>query len=124
MNLNEIINTKSTVKLLDDDIVFVLYKEGAVLEIEDLNETQRAFNEISLGRPFKVLSELGDYTTLSGPARKHAETVGVLAHAEAIVFKGLAQILLLRFLETYRTQSHPMKFFKSKESALAWLKSV
>ncbi|MFT4601311.1 MAG: hypothetical protein ACI857_001491 [Arenicella sp.] len=120
----EILNQKSIVKMLDDDIVYVYYEESSVLDVSDFKESLEAYSEISQGRRLKVLSEFGEFSTASMEAMKFGQTIDLNASAEAMVFKSLAQRLLLRFFNTFRKQKHPLKFFQSKEKAIQWIKSL
>jgi len=118
-----IINQKSTVSWISQEIIYVYYEPNSVLEVADFQESLDAFNKMSRGRSLKVLSEFGPYCSATVEARKFGENIELNATHEAMVFKGLAQRLLLRFFNALRKQKHPLRFFQSKEEALKWLES-
>ena len=122
-NAQIIKNKLSTVELLSNGIVYIYYHENALLKSEDFDDVVAAYKQLSHNKPLKVLSEFGAYATATPAARKHAALVRVSCIAEAAVFKGLAQRMLLKFHILLRKQPHPFKIFQSKQNAINWLNS-
>ena len=119
----EIQTTNATINLLDGDIFCVLYKPELNIEVSDFEETRNVYEEISQGKPLKFFVEFPPYSSATAEARKWAEEHQVDCIAEAILFHGLAQRLLIKFYLMFRKQSHPVKIFTNKEAAREWLKS-
>jgi hypothetical protein len=54
-------------------------------------------------------------------ARKYAENKKMPTPAQAIIIRGLAQRMLVRFYKILRKDSHPLIFFGNTDDALSWL---
>ena len=123
VNQDRIIKNKlSTAQLIASDVVYIFYHENAKIEAEDFDEALAAYNELSDDRPMKIVAEFGKFAVVTAEARAYAEGVKFTCIAQATVYHGLAQRLLLKFYFMFRKQEHPFKVFESKESAIKWLK--
>ena len=98
-----ITHEKFTARILANGIFYVRYKDGSVLEVEDLQASYNTYLELSEGKKLKIISELGEFTTATPEARKFGETLKLEAIAETMIFTGLAQRLLVRFFQLFRT---------------------
>jgi hypothetical protein len=117
-------NRNSIAQLIDDNIFHIKYLEGTHSDVEDFKEGFRAYQLLSQGRPVKVIAEMCKNATISSEASKYAQKNKIPAIAEAIVVVSLPQRIVLSFYAKLRDQTHPLKFFKSAEDALIWLKSL
>ncbi|UKN02314.1 hypothetical protein K6119_02115 [Paracrocinitomix mangrovi] len=115
--------TNAYIQLIDEEIFYVLYKTDITIEISDFEETRAVYLKWSEDKPLKFLVEFPTYTTATAAARKWAEDHQVDCIAEAIVFYGLPQRLLIRFYLLFRKQNHPSKIFTYREDAVNWLKT-
>ncbi|WP_070137107.1 DUF7793 family protein [Crocinitomix algicola] len=121
--MNSIIKNKnSTIHIIDNSIFHVIYKEEAVLTIEDLSQNFEQYEEWSKGISKLVIHEFRPYCSATLDARKYALTVPVKAKAEAFIFNSLAQRLLVRFHLLSSKNKHPMKVFSDISKAKKWLK--
>ena len=120
----ETIRTKNAViRLVDGNIFYVLYDPEITIEVSDFEETRSVYEELSKNQLLKFIVEFPPYTSATADARKWATEHQVDAVAEAIVFHGLAQRLLIRFYLRFRKQKHPVKIFLKKDEAFHWLKN-
>lgn len=110
--------------MIGSDICNIRFAEGIVLELEDFIETRSVFDELSREKLLKGLYEFPMYTTASYEARMYAQQAVVDSIAGAIVFKSLAQRILVRSYYLFNNQSHPVKIFTNREKALSWLNSI
>ncbi len=117
-------NTHSAVTLLNDNIFLVEYIRDHEIEIDDFEETRNAYHYLSKNKRLKFLVVFPDFVSVTPEARKWAEEHQVDTEAEAIVFKSLAQRIIIKFYLTFRKQQHPGKIFTSKEKAIHWLNSM
>ena len=117
-------NANSLVTLIDDNIFYVRYKRDLLIEISDFEETRNAYHELRTNGPLKFLVEFTEFVSVTPDARRWAEIYQVDTTAEAIVFKSLAQRIIIRFYVAFRRQSHPVRIFTCKEKATAWLNSL
>ena len=120
----EIQNTNSVITLINEDIFFVKYKRELNIQIADFEETRNTYHQLSQNRKLKFLVEFPEFVSVTPDARKWAEEHQVDTEAEAIVFKSLAQRIIIRFYISFRKQSHPVKIFTCKEKAVAWLNAI
>jgi hypothetical protein len=120
----KIVLKKSTIELLDSSIFYLKYDESVHLELSDFREARDVFEEFGKMQKLKLLVEFPSYTTISTEARQLAENEPIDALAEAIICHSLAQMILLRFYLITHKQEHPVKAFKNKLKALAWLRKI
>jgi hypothetical protein len=111
----------ATIELINGEIFYVLYKPELLIEVSDFEETRSVYQKMSENGILKFLVEFPKYASATNEARKWAEDHQVDAVAEAIVFNGLAQRILIRFYMNFRKQNHPVRIFDSKENAIDWL---
>ena len=114
----------SQIKILNKDIFFVLYQKDVHLELSDFKEARAIFEEWSANRNLKLLVEFPNFTSVSSQARDFAEKNPIAAIAEAIVYKSLAQRILVRFYLLVNRQNHPVRAFRNRARAIAWLSTI
>jgi len=120
--VNYIKSANATIRMLNEDIFYVLYDEHVVIEVSDFEETSAIYQALSHDKKLKFLVEFPLHTTATPEARKWAEENQVDTSAEAIVFYGLPQRMIIRFYLIFRKQTHPVKTFGNRDKALIWLK--
>lgn len=123
VSTNTIRTENAVIRLIDDNIFYVLYDPEIVIEVSDFEETRSVYEKLSENQLLKFIVEFPPYTSATADARKWATEHQVDALAEAIVFHGLAQRLLIRFYLRFRKQKHQVKIFNCNEEALNWLRS-
>lgn len=117
-------NKNSVAQLIDGDIFYILYKENVLVEVSDFQEAIASYHTLSQGSKLKFLVEFPEFVSFTPEARIWAEENQVDLQAEAVVFKSLAQRIVIRFYSIFRKQHHPIKIFTSHEKALHWLTSL
>ena len=117
-------NSNSNIKIVEPNIFHVRYNDNAIIDVEDFEETRAAFIEYQGEKELKFLVEFPEFVSITPEARKWAEERQVRAVAEAVVFKGLPQRILLRFYLMFRKQNHLVKTFSEVEKAVDWLRSI
>lgn len=120
----KIVLKKSTIEILDASIFYLKYDESVHIELSDFKEARDVFEEFGKTQKHKLLVEFPNYTTVSKEARELAEKDPIDAVAEAIIYKSLAQNILLRFYLLTHKQAHPVRPFKNKRKALDWLRKM
>src|SRR5690606_18908378 len=105
---------KATISLIEEDIYCVVYKKDINLELEDFQQVKKIYKEWSKDFPLRILVDFPEFTSISQEARDFAEKNPTPAIAEAIVYKSLAQRLLVRFYLLVNKQQHPVRTFKSR----------
>lgn len=123
---NDIIiyNKNSTVRIIEGNIMYVRYKNNSIIEIEDVIELEKAYNSLKDPKPMKVLSEMGEYASISTEARAFAAERSPDLTAIAYVINGLAQRLLIKFYIRMWKRNKPYKVFDSLDDGLEWLNKM
>ncbi|MEO9533216.1 MAG: hypothetical protein ABJG68_09780 [Crocinitomicaceae bacterium] len=117
-------NKNSTIIITDDEIFKLIYGSGIQIELSDVREAVKVYEDYAKGRSLKVLVVFADDTTMTAEARQSAEIKTANSLAEAFVLKTLAQSILLRFYLLRRKSLHPIKIFKQEDTAVKWLQSI
>jgi len=63
-------NKKSVLRILEHNILHILYADNIVLEIKDIDELYTSYNALPDPKPLKVLSEMGDFSSITTEAKK------------------------------------------------------
>jgi hypothetical protein len=119
----EISQANSTVRIVDGNIFYVHYKKDITIQQSDFEETLASYNKLAKGEKLKFLVVFPEFSSATPEARKFAEDHQADCIAEAIVFRSLAQRILIKFYMMFRKQTHPVKIFTSLDTALTWLKA-
>ena len=92
------------------------------IESEHLLEIADAMTELSGERPRAILSVAGLYGSMTPAARKvDIHRANDYTLAIALVIQELSQRLLANFYFKIKSNTYPVKIFKSEEEATAWL---
>ncbi len=111
-------------KELEGGILCFDYREDFTVELEDVQDAFRLYEEFSPDHSHKVLIIFGKFTLMELNARKYSEQKDMPTPAQAVVIHGLAQRLIARFYILVRKNTHPLKFFGNSEDALSWLRTI
>lgn len=117
-------NEKSTLNIIEDNILHILYLKNSDLEIEDVKEVAEAYNSLPEPKPQKVLSEMESYVSITNEARVYAAEQSPDLIGIAYVISGLSQRLLLKFYVKLWKRKKPTQVFHSYAEALLWLKAL
>lgn len=115
-------NKKSVLRILEHNILHILYADNIVLEIKDINELYTSYNALPDPKPLKVITEMGDFSSITTEARHYGAEISPDLTKLAYVVKGLAQRLLLKFHIKMMKRKKPTKVFNNFNAAYAWLK--
>jgi hypothetical protein len=120
----EITKSNSIAKVIDKDIVYIFFVENKLSIEKDIAEAYESYNVLKNQEPKKILFEVGQYSTMDKSARDYLEYTKLEAIAVGIVMHSLPQRIIYNFYINFRKQDHPLKAFKTKESALDWLNNL
>jgi hypothetical protein len=123
----EVIDTQTaTLSMLEKDILFVIMKEGAVVDILESDENYVAAMQLTKGNRYGALIDARHYVTLTNEAREHSSNPRFQTHviAQAVIITSLATRLLANFLIQFhkKNRNAEMKLFNGYDAALNWLK--
>ncbi|MDQ3190652.1 MAG: hypothetical protein M3Q58_03585 [Bacteroidota bacterium] len=109
---------------LENDILFLQYKKGADVEIEDIYEYNQIINELGEGKRFPMLIDARLGSSVSPEARDFAASPesANLKLASAIVVNTFSNKLIANFYINFNKPVIPVKVFSSINEALDWLK--
>lgn len=117
------VSDKQIVKLINGDIFYVEYLSDTYYDVEDFEYSVQAYVELGKGETIKVLAIFPEFSSISPEAREFLQTRPIPAVAEAVVFNSLAQRLVFRVYQLFRSKIYPVKGFRTKEKALEWLQN-
>jgi len=118
-----ITHENSTISWIEDDIIYVKWKEGIDIEIPDVDELSVSFQKLTEGRKVKVIQDFAHFTSITSEARAHAAKTAPASIAVAYVIKSLGQRMILRFYVRMKKRPTPTKVFMKLEDAIDWLKT-
>lgn len=123
----EIIDGKTaTFSMLDKNILHVVMKEGAEVELADAKENFEIAVRLTAGERYVSFVDARNYATITDEARNFSTQPHVYANtiAQAIVVTSLASRLLVNFLIKVhkKNKNVEMKLFNDYDKALNWLK--
>jgi len=126
ITLKEIDSKEANIQLKSNGIVYVLFKDDCVLDIELQFRLLDSYNEITAGRltPFVFLA--AENVTITSEARDNATTIESISPlgASAAVVNNLAYKLIANFYMRLNKPKRPFKTFSSEEEAVDWLLSI
>lgn len=114
---------KVFIELLTPQIVLVTTKDNSILEVEDLQEIKKINTELTKNIKYGVISDTGNYTSVSNEAREYMATKGMEKNriATAYIINSLSQRLLLSFFLKVNKPKVPSKSFSNMKSARTWM---
>ncbi len=123
----EVIETKTgTFSMLEKDILFIVMKENAVVDIPESDENYEAPMQLTKGNRYGVLIDANNYVNLTNEAREHSSNPKFQTHviAQAVIISSLASRLLANFLIQFhkKNKNAEMRLFNEYDAALKWVK--
>jgi hypothetical protein len=118
------INDKSEVRLLENGVFFVSYKDNVCCDKVDFEVVVDNYVEIGQGEYMKVLATFPEFTSITYEAHAFLQSRPIPAIAEAIVFQSLAQRILFSVYSKIRKQKNPVKGFNCEKKAMEWLENL
>lgn len=121
---SEKIETSKFFIWIDENIVFLEYKLGIEVEVEDIKEYNNAILELGKGRKLPLLVDAREGASISPEARLYAASAVStnLKLASAIVVNTLPNKLIANFYINFNKPLIPSKVFTSMAEAVEWLK--
>ena len=118
-------NKKYILRIIDSDVIHILYLKDSVLDVQDMKEVREGIKVISASKfsDFKTLIELEKFVSITHEAKKYAAKHSPEAVAQAYVIDGLSQRILVKFYIKMRRIDKPTKVFESCAEAMKWLNS-
>ena len=112
--------------LRDDDIVEILYKDGAHLTLEDSKLYVEAMGQlVSGGKPSPLLVDFGGLVSQTSEGRAYfaqSENARRVASKVALVTESLVSRVLANSYLAIKKPHIPTKLFTSRGAAIAWLR--
>src|ERR1700746_1283816 len=123
--MKEISLDKSTVTLLDDNIIHIHINAGCEIELSDAVFIVEAMEKLAGGKKHPILIDAGDFSSVDKEARMFSASAerNLYTSADAIAYCNLAQKLLANFYVKYNKPVVPTRFFSNKPDAISWLKT-
>jgi hypothetical protein len=108
----------------EDGIVRIIHVPGAIVSLEDAQETMAAYLTINKGMPRRLLVDTRTLTSLSREARKYyaGEDAAKVACAAAIIVGTPVSRVSGNFYLGLASPHLPSRLFQSEDDALEWLK--
>ncbi len=117
---------KSTVSLIDDDILFIDVERDKEFNLRDYNEIKLASIKLVNNRDVFNLINLGDKTIPNKEAREACTSdIGKgYVKAEAIIVHSLGQRIVARHILKQKRKKIPVRLFTNMDKAKAWLNRI
>jgi hypothetical protein len=112
------------IKLRNDNIVHVIFKTGAVLDVPLQMRMLDKYIEICDGRKLPFLFDAMEHVTITKEAKVNAVEIERLAPvtANAVIARNLAYRLIAEFYLKVNKPKMPFKIFKNEDDAISWLR--
>jgi len=117
---------KSTVKIIEDDILFINVESDQEFNLRDYKEIRLASIRLANKKEVFNLIYLGDKTIPDKEAREacSTDTGDGCVRAEAIIVHSLGQRIVARHILKQKRKQIPVKLFNNIDKAKAWLNRV
>ena len=123
--LAEVDAPKYNIKLKSDGIVYVVFKENTMLDIDLQIEMLNIYKEITKDEltPFMFEAEYG--VEITKEARDNAIVMEdqTPCKVTAVIVQNIAYALIANFYMKFNKPKRPFKVYNKKEEAIEWLKS-
>ena len=124
--IKEIDSKEANITLKSNGIVYVLFKDDCVLDVDLQFRLLDSYNEITKGKLTPFIFLAAENVTITKEARDNAtslESISPLGASAAIV-TNLAYKLIANFYMRLNKPKRPFKTFSKEEDAVAWLASI
>ncbi len=121
--ITEIDLIEANISLKSNGIVYVLFKDNCVLDIDLQLHMLDEYNKITNHKPTPFIFFAGDNVTVTKEARDNAVSLEDRSPlcATAVVITSLAYKLIAEFYMKFNKPKRPYKIFKNEKDALEWL---
>jgi hypothetical protein len=108
---------------LDGDIVHTHFKDGHVVQPQEVQAMFDAIQEHKEGRKVLLMVSVGEGASMSNEARAWASAPASSRYvaADAIIVRDFGHQLAANVFVRHHKPGRPIQMFPDKESALAWL---
>ncbi len=116
---------EATIRLRDDSIVHVTFKEGITLDIPLQLRMIEKYHEVCGDKKLPFLFDAMDHVTITKEARDNAVLIEEQAPvgATGVIASNLAYKLVAQFYIKFNKPKRPFKIFRNEEDAIKWLKT-
>jgi len=124
--IKEIDSKEANIALKSNGIVYVIFKDNCVLDVDLQFRLLDSYNEITEGQLMAFIFLAAENVTITKEARDNAtslESISPLGASAAIV-TNLAYKLIANFYMRLNKPKRPFKTFSNEEDAIIWLKSI
>lgn len=123
MEKNEQIETSIGHHFIEGDLLHIVFREDADIDVEEILESKQARIDLQKGKPMKVLVDARGLFHISKEARDIAaeEHHAKMSVAMALVSNSLSTRIISNFFIKFNKPKSPTKMFNSKSKALLWL---
>ena len=124
--IKEIDSKEANIALKANGIVYVLFKDDCVLDVDLQFRLLDSYNEITKGKLTRFIFLAAENVTITKEARDNAtslESISPLG-ASAAVVTNLAYKLIANFYMRLNKPKRPFKTFSNEEDAVEWLQSI
>ncbi|MEO9533214.1 MAG: hypothetical protein ABJG68_09770 [Crocinitomicaceae bacterium] len=108
-------------QLIEENVIYFLYHQDAVIDVDEIKEGFRIHEELELGPDILRIIESEKYGTITKAARECVQNESKPAKAEAFVIPHLAQKILFNIYTKLRKGNHPVKGFDTFKEAKKWI---
>lgn len=115
---------EAILRLRQDNIVYVTFKEGVTLDVPMQYRMLEKYNEICDGKKLPFIFDAMDHVTITKEARDNATKIEHLSpvFATAVIANTLAYKLIASFYIKFNKPKGPFKIFRNEDEAVEWLK--
>jgi len=126
MKENGQIETSIGTHYIENDVLHIIFKDGADVDVEQILESKKARIDLQKGKPMKVLVDMRGLFHLSKDARDIAaeDQHAAMSIAMALVSNSLGTRMISNFFIKINKPASPTRMFNSKENALIWLSEI
>lgn len=120
------LETKTATIFIEQDIVFLIYKEKADVGVDEINENIEAKIKLQKGIPMRTIVDVRRVWQYSDEARKivSSSRFNKITTAMAVVTGHSLPIRMVgNFFMKINKPITPTKLFTSKEEGLSWLRT-
>lgn len=122
--ITEIDTIEANISLKSNGIMYVLFKDNCMLDIDLQLRMLDEYNKITNHKPTPFIFFAGDNVTVTKEARDNATLLEDRSPlcATAVVITSLAYKLIAEFYMKFNKPKNPYKIFKNEKDAVDWLK--
>lgn len=117
------IETSIGTHYIENDVLYIIFKDGVDVDLEGILESKQARIDLQKGKPMKVLVDMCGLFHISKEAREVAaeDQHTDMSIAMALVSNSLGTRMISNFFIKINKPKTPTKMFTNKDKALLWL---